>query len=135
MSIFLEIVAWGLWLAAMALSALIPLRRVFKMEQVITLSHVQLLCKLVLIFGVGVACAYGIEIFAAMAGGNPYEREAFLNRATGHYAWAYWMALVCHAVMPQFFWFKKICQNAAIVFTLSLVVNLPTWFEWSVRVF
>src|SRR5258708_36810100 len=80
----------------MVLSLLIPLRRVLRLEDIITLRHVELMCKVTLATGSIVGYAYGMEFFSAWYSGNPYERYAFINRATGHYPWAYWTMISCN---------------------------------------
>ena len=60
-----------------------------------------------------VGYAYAIEFFIAWYGGNPYESFAFVNRAFGPYAWAYWIMVTCNVIAPQLFWFKKIRTNVA----------------------
>jgi molybdopterin-containing oxidoreductase family membrane subunit len=113
----------------MVLSLLIPLRRVLRLEDIITLRHVELMCKVTLATGSIVGYAYGMEFFIAWYSGNPYERYAFINRATGHYAWAYWTMITCNVIVPQLFWFKKIRSNMLVVFILSILVNIGMWFE------
>ncbi|MDB6067758.1 MAG: hydrogenase [Pedosphaera sp.] len=113
----------------MVLSLLIPLRKVLKLEDIITLRHVELMCKVTLATGSIVGYAYGMEFFIAWYSGNPYERYAFINRATGHYAWAYWTMIGCNVLVPQFFWFKWIRRNMLVVFLLSILVNIGMWFE------
>ena len=49
-----------------------------------------------------------IEFFIAWYSGNPYELFAFINRAFGPYAWAYWTMVTCNVLIPQLFWFKKV---------------------------
>ena len=39
---------------------------------------------------------------------TPYEQFAFVNRAFGPYAWAYWIMVTCNVLVPQLFWFKKV---------------------------
>jgi Ni/Fe-hydrogenase subunit HybB-like protein len=113
----------------MVLSLLIPLRKVCRLEEIITVRHVELMCKVTLATGSIVGYAYAMEFFIAWYSGNPYEQYEFINRATGHYAWAYWTMITCNVVVPQFFWFKKIRQNMLIVFILSIFVNIGMWFE------
>ena len=113
----------------MVLSLLIPLRTVLKLEDIITVRHVELMCKVILTTGSIVGYAYGMEFFIAWYSGNPYERYAFINRAMGPYWWAYWTMITCNVVVPQFFWFKKIRTNMLIVFILSIFVNIGMWFE------
>src|ERR1700739_323212 len=94
----------------MVLTLLVPLRRLLKLEDIITVRHVELMCKVTLATGSIVGYAYGMEFFIAWYSGNEYERYAFMNRAFGNYKWAYWTMLLCNVVTPQFFWFKKIRQ-------------------------
>jgi molybdopterin-containing oxidoreductase family membrane subunit len=113
----------------MVLSLLVPLRRLLHLEDIITVRHVELMCKVTLATGSIVGYAYAMEFFIAWYSGNPYERYAFINRAVGHYWWGYWAMIFCNVVVPQAFWFKKIRQNMLIVFILSIFVNIGMWFE------
>jgi molybdopterin-containing oxidoreductase family membrane subunit len=70
-----------------------------------------------------------MEFFIAWYSANPYEGFAFINRAFGPYWWAYWIMVTCNVVTPQLFWFKKVRQNIALVWVLTLFVNLGMWFE------
>jgi molybdopterin-containing oxidoreductase family membrane subunit len=70
-----------------------------------------------------------IEFFIAWYGGNAYERFAFINRAFGPYAWAYWTMITCNVITPQLFWFKKFRTTPWIMFIVSIFVNIGMWFE------
>src|SRR5881628_1175593 len=113
----------------MVLSLVLPLRTLCRLQDVITVRHVELMGKVILATGSIVGYAYGMEFFIAWYSGNPYERFAFLNRAFGPYAWAYWIMISCNVLTPQFFWFKRIRTNMLIVFILSIFVNIGMWFE------
>ena len=69
------------------------------------------------------------ELFIAWYSGVEYEQYAFLNRATGPYAWAYWMMMSCNVFSPQFMWFKKLRTSIMFSFFISIVVNIGMWFE------
>ena len=113
----------------MVLTLLIPLRTLCKLQDVITVRHVELMGKVVLATGSIVGYAYAMEFFIAWYGGNPYEKYAFMNRAFGPYYWAYWTMISCNVICPQLFWFKKIRTNMVIVFFISILVNVGMWFE------
>jgi molybdopterin-containing oxidoreductase family membrane subunit len=113
----------------MVLSLLIPLRSLCKLEDVITVRHVELMGKVILATGSIVGYAYGMEFFIAWYGGNPYEKYAFLNRAFGPYWWSYWAMISCNVICPQLFWFKKIRQNMLAVWIIAAFVNVGMWFE------
>ncbi|HZM05906.1 MAG TPA: NrfD/PsrC family molybdoenzyme membrane anchor subunit [Candidatus Saccharimonadales bacterium] len=127
----------------MVLTLLIPLRRLLKLEEIITVRHVELMCKVTLATGSIVGYAYAMEFFIAWYSGNPYERFLFFhNRAAdpfifgplmhskpAPYWWAFWTMVTCNVVVPQFFWFKKVRTSMLFVFGLSILVNIGMWFE------
>ena len=113
----------------MVLTLLIPLRALFNLHDIITLRHVELMCKVLLATGSIVGYAYGMEFFIAWYGGSPYELYAFKNRAFGPYWWAYWSMISCNVISPHFFWFKKLRTSVVFVWVISIFVNIGMWFE------
>ena len=114
---------------AMVLTLAIPLRKIYGLQDFITLRHLQNMAKIVLATGMIVVYGYTMEAFFAWYSANPYEKEMLLNRATGTYGWAYWMLLGCNALTPQFLWFKKIRSNVVALFVIALIVNVGMWLE------
>jgi molybdopterin-containing oxidoreductase family membrane subunit len=113
----------------MVLTLILPLRAVFKLEDLITQYHIDNMCKITLATGSMVGYAYMMEFFIAWYGANPNESFTFVNRAFGPYAWAYATMVTCNVIIPQFFWFKGVRRNTAIVWLLSLLVNVGMWME------
>ncbi len=113
----------------MVLTLMIPMRTIFKLEDVITERHVGLMCKVILATGSMVGYAYGMEFFIAWYGGSPYELYAFKNRAFGPYWWAYWSMITCNVISPHLFWFKWCRKTMWFVWLVSIVVNIGMWFE------
>jgi len=113
----------------MVLTLLVPLRTLCKLEDIVTVRHVSLMCKVILATGSIVGYAYGMEFFIAWYGGNPYELAAFKNRAFGPYWWSYWWMISCNVICPHLFWFKKLRENMVFVFIVSIFVNIGMWFE------
>ena len=95
----------------------------------ITMDHMEAMCKIIMCTGMMVGYAYGMEFFIAWYGGSPYEGFAFLNRAFGPYAWAYWIMVTCNVIIPQIFWWKKARTTIGIMFVVSIFVNIGMWFE------
>ena len=85
--------------------------------------------KIILVTGTMVGYAYAMEFFVAWYSGNPYEKFAFINRATGPYWWAYWIMVSCNVISPQIFWFKKLRTNVWVMWIVSIFVNIGMWFE------
>lgn len=114
---------------AMVLTLLLVTRKVFKLEDYITIYHVELMNIIIIVTGSIVGIAYITEFFIAWYGQVPAEQYAFINRATGPYWWAYWSMMTCNVISPQLFWIKKIRTSLVATFVLSIVVNIGMWFE------
>ena len=108
---------------------LIITRWAYGLENLITMRHLENMAKIIIVTGGIVAIAYGTEFFIAWFSGNPYERFTFINRATGPFAWAYWIMVSCNVVSPQLLWFKRLRTSPVALFVLSLVINVGMWFE------
>lgn len=113
----------------MVLTLMLPLRALFGLQDLITQYHIDCMCKICLATGSMVGYAYAMEFFIAWYGANPYEGFAFVNRAFGQYAWAYWIMISCNVITPQFFWFKWARKNLMLVWILSIFINVGMWFE------
>lgn len=114
---------------AMVVTLAIPCRALYGLKHLITMRHLENMNKVILATGMMVGYAYSIEFFIAWYGGNPYERFAFINRAMGPYAWAYWTMALCNVISPQIFWFKKARTSIPIMFVVCIFVNIGMWFE------
>ncbi len=114
---------------AMVLTLAIIARKIFGLEHIITVKHFEKMNKVMLLTGMMVGYAYGMEFFIAWYSGNDYETFTFLNRAFGPYAWAYWTMISCNVFIPQLFWFKKIRTSVPAMFIISIFINIGMWFE------
>jgi len=114
---------------AMVNTLLIIMRKVSSLEDYITVQHIELMNIVIMITGSIVGVAYITELVIAWYSGVEYEQYAFLNRATGPYAWAYWAMMTCNVFSPQFMWFKKLRTSIMFSFFISIVVNIGMWFE------
>lgn len=113
----------------MVSTVLIIVRKVFHMEHIITIGHLEKMNKILLATGMMVGFAYSMEFFIAWYSGNTFESFTFVNRAFGPYAWAYWIMFSCNVFFPQLFWFRKIRRSIPITFVLVILVNVGMWFE------
>ncbi|MDW3650363.1 MAG: NrfD/PsrC family molybdoenzyme membrane anchor subunit [Bacteroidia bacterium] len=113
----------------MVQTLMIITRKVYKLENYITMDHMESIAKIVLATGTLVGFAYMTEFFTAWYSGVMWERYIFINRAFGPYAWAYWIMFSCNMIVPQLFWFKKIRTNMTVTFIMSIFVNIGMWFE------
>ncbi len=114
---------------AMVLTLTIPVRKLFGLEDFITMRHLDNMGKVMLATGLIVGYGYMIETFMAFYGGNPYERAMMLNRMTGPYAAVYWSLIASNIVIPQLLWLRRIRSKVGMLFTIAIVVNIGMWLE------
>ena len=114
---------------ALVATLMIIAREVYHLKEFVTVHHIEVMNKFLLATGSMVGYAYIMEFFIAWYSGNEYESFAFVNRAFGPYAWAYWIMFTCNVFIPQLFWIKKIRRNMVITFIISIFVNIGMWFE------
>lgn len=114
---------------AMVVTLAIPLRAVYRLHDFVTIRHLDNMAKIMLATGSIVAYGYLAEIFFSFYSGNQFERYVTLNRAFGPYAWSYWALIACNIVMAQLLWFRAVRRNVAVLFVISLVINVGMWLE------
>ncbi len=117
---------------AMVQTLMIILRKVYKLEEYITLGHIEAMNKVIVLTGSIVGVAYLTELFVAWYGRNQYEWYTFgYSRANlfSPYGWSYWSMMFCNVVSPQLFWSRKLRRNVAFTFFMSIIVNIGMWFE------
>jgi Ni/Fe-hydrogenase subunit HybB-like protein len=115
---------------AMVLTLLIPARKIFHLENVVTERHFDSIAKMLMITGWIVTYSYLIEMFVAWYSGNGFERYVQLvNRPTGPYAAVFWVMIFCNCVTPQVFWWKSMRTNTTVLFIAAILVNIGMWTE------
>ena len=114
---------------AMVQTLLIITRKVLNMEDYITIYHIDMMNKIIVLTGSIVGVAYITEFFIAWYSGVEFEQYCFLNRATGPYWWAYWSMMSCNVISPQLFWSASLRRNITFTFFMSIIVNIGMWFE------
>jgi len=115
---------------AMVLTLVIPARKVFGFENVITQRHLDNMSKVLLATGLMVSYGYLCEHFIAWYSGNPFEFHVFFQtRQRGYYAPVYWLQMFCNVLVPQVFWWKKARYSIATLWVASILVNVGMWTE------
>jgi molybdopterin-containing oxidoreductase family membrane subunit len=115
---------------AMVVTLILPVRRVFGLHNVITDRHLDSLGKMILTTGWIVIYSYVIEFFVAWYSGSAYERfEFFLARPTGPNAAVFWLQMICNVGIVQVLWSPRARRNPAVLWLVSLAVNVGMWCE------
>ena len=58
---------------AMVMTLMIPLVSLYRLNEIVTIRHLEVMSKVILVTGSIVGYAYAMEFFIAYYGGNPYE--------------------------------------------------------------
>jgi len=114
---------------AMVLTLVIPVRKIYRLEDFITTRHLDYMAKVMLATGLIVGYGYIIEIFFSWYSGNVYEWFMMKNRMFGPYAPAYWALIACNIVLPFFLWLRKVRTTPWMLFIASIIVNIGMWLE------
>jgi molybdopterin-containing oxidoreductase family membrane subunit len=114
---------------AMVITLTIPIRKIFHLEDYITLDNYDGMAKLIILTSCIVSYAYAAEFFMAWYSGSPYEWGQFMYRVTGEYALFYWTMVICNCVVPISLWWEKVRKNIKALFVISILINIGMWFE------
>jgi molybdopterin-containing oxidoreductase family membrane subunit len=115
---------------AMVVTLVIPARRAFRLQPIITPRHLDLIGKLLLTTGLIVAYAYLFQVFLAWYGQEPFEERMHLEtRPFGTYAWLYWLMLACNVGVIQALWWRRVRVNELALFAIAFFVNVGMWLE------
>jgi Ni/Fe-hydrogenase subunit HybB-like protein len=114
---------------AMVMVLAIPIRAVYRLEDFITMRHLQNMAKVMLATGMIVAYGYLMENFTAWYSANPFERSQTLNRWTGPYAPVFWALIFFNILIPQVLWLKRVRTSVRLLFLVALSVNVGMWLE------
>jgi hypothetical protein len=107
----------------------IPIRAFYKLEDFITMRHLENMAKIMLATGLIVAYGYLMEGFTAFYSANPFDRYMIINRFAGPYALVGAALILCNIVIPQALWIRRVRTNVPALFAISIVVNIGMWLE------
>lgn len=114
---------------AMVQTLMIITRKIMKLEDYITIEHIESMNKVIVTTGMIVGVAYLTELFISWYSGYVYEQFAFFNRALGPYYWSYFGMMFCNVISPLFFFSRKLRRNIQFTFFMSILINIGMWFE------
>jgi molybdopterin-containing oxidoreductase family membrane subunit len=115
---------------AMVMTLMVLIRRIYKLTDYITDNHMDAIARILVFISLIMGTAYLTEIFIAWYSGNQYEMFTFFrNRITGDYTIQFWGMIVCNALIPQLFWFRKMRRNWKWLLFVSLSINVGMWLE------
>ncbi len=116
---------------AMVLVLAIPLRFFYRLEDFITLDHLDVMAKVLLATSLLTSYGYMSEQFMAWYGGEEAEQYQYLNRLVGfdQYAAVAWGILFCNTLAPQVLWRKAWRRSQPVLLAVSLIILVGMWLE------
>ena len=114
---------------AMVLTIAIPLRKLYGLEDFITMRHLKNMGMVMLATGMIVAYGYLMETFLAWYSGDIFEKYMMMNRMFGPYGWMYWLLILFNVLIPQLLWIPKITSTVPVLFLIAISVNIGMWLE------
>jgi molybdopterin-containing oxidoreductase family membrane subunit len=107
----------------------VALRALFRLGNLVTDDHLDLLGKVLLACGLMTAYGYVFEIFDALYSGDAHDIQTLSDRFFGAYAWSYWGAIVFNFVFLQGLWWRGVRRSGWALLLISLAVAVGMWFE------
>ncbi len=114
---------------AMVITLVVPMRRMFRLENYITIDHFESIAKILLFTSLIVTYSYIVEFGLAHYSGNPFEIELFNYRALGDYRVLFWIMISCNSAIPLALFVKRLRRNLPFLFAASIFVNIGMWLE------
>lgn len=114
---------------AMVLNLLIPIRRIYGLENLITTRTLNNMACVTLATCWMVAYGYIMEAFMAWYSGDPFEKHMMWDRAFGSYGWIFWCLMLLNVVIPQLLWSRRVRTHDIALFFVALSANIGMWVE------
>jgi molybdopterin-containing oxidoreductase family membrane subunit len=116
---------------AMVLALCIPLRHYYRVQDFITIDHLQVMAKILLATSFFTSYGYFSEQFITWISGETYDRYVYWNILFGfdQYAVITWCVLVCVTLAPQLLWIPALRRNEKMLFIISILVLAGMWME------
>ena len=114
---------------AMVLNIVIPVRKIYKLEGLITMRYLNNMANVMLVTGQMVAYGYLIEAFMAWYSGDVFDEFMMHNRLFGPYGWVFWALMLLNVVIPQLLWSRRVRTNTTVLFLVAFAINVGMWVE------
>lgn len=114
---------------AMVIILLLPLRKVLRLERLLTIFAFEQMALLMVLTGAIIGYAYAVEAFISWYSGDIFERQYSLWRAMGTYSPFYWAMVLFNVGTPITFFWKKLRTNTTWLMIASIMVLIGMWLE------
>jgi molybdopterin-containing oxidoreductase family membrane subunit len=113
----------------LVLTLLIPMRKLMKIEDLVTIWHLDNLAKVILLTSLIISYSYATESFMVWYTHDPIEIATFHQRYYGPQGYLFWMMVTCNCVIPLLIFVPRIRTNTIWLFIISIFINIGMWLE------
>jgi molybdopterin-containing oxidoreductase family membrane subunit len=115
---------------AMVLCLVIPIRRYYGLQAVITGAHLDRIAKIMLATCWMMIYSYAVETFIGWYSADRFERHMYLfYRPFESYAWAYWLMMFCNVAAAQVLWSRRARRSEPLLLAVGVLVLAGMWLE------
>lgn len=115
---------------AMVVTLLVPARRLYRVEHLVTERHLDNIGKMILAMCWIIVYAYVFETWAAARSGDVFERDVHLHaRPFGPFAPLFWTTIVGNCLVPQALWLRRVRTSPVALFAISIAIQIGMWTE------
>jgi len=100
-----------------------------KIEDLVTIWHLDNLAKVILLTSLIISYSYATESFMVWYTQDPIEIATFHQRYYGSQGYLFWMMVACNCVIPLLIFIPRVRTNTVWLFILSIFVNIGMWLE------
>lgn len=114
---------------AMVVMALVVVRVTMRLENLITMYHLEVMNRIILTCSCLMGYAYLMEAWTAWYSMNKFIHHTFLQYMFGFYGWAGWTTVACNIVIPQLLWVRRFRRSYVVMVFVAVAVTIGMWFE------
>ena len=114
---------------AMVLNLIIPIRRLYGLQNLITVRTLNNMACVTLATCWMVTYGYIMEAFMAWYSGDSFEMAMMWDRAFGPYGVVFWGLITVNVLIPQLLWSRRVRTNDIALFLVALSANIGMWLE------
>lgn len=114
---------------AMVLVLLIVMRKLMALEQYVTLSHLDSMCRIMLATSCLLGFAYLVEVTTALYAAHDPDSFMVMVRMTGPRATLYWLMVVLNVLGPQLLWASAVRRSPPTIFIIATLALAGMWLE------
>jgi Ni/Fe-hydrogenase subunit HybB-like protein len=114
---------------AMVVIVLVVVRVTMRLENLITMYHLEVMNKIILTCACLMGYSYMMEAFTAWYSMNSSIHHTFKQYVAGTYWWAGWTTIACNILIPQLLWVRRFRRSYFTMIGVALAVTVGMWFE------